>query len=122
MKRTAKFLAAVHVAKAAQIKRAEYLENDVLYSKLEAAGYFWQDGEWSNVRRSTSMFEGDDSTPTGIVRLRVMAHPADVDRAVTAVRSSLADHHAQVVEVSEQYPNRKGAGVRVYLTVHMSKG
>lgn len=61
-KRTAKFVAALQAAKPAGIKRAEYLENDVLYQRLEAAGYFWQDGEWSNERRSTSMFEGDGSS------------------------------------------------------------
>lgn len=105
---------------AAQTAAAQYLKmkytasipSDQLYQALQDKGYIWdaQAVEWK--LGSTSIFKDEFGEPSGVIRLRVMAHQQDVHQAVHALQGS----NLKIVEVSEPYPNRKGAGVRVYVT------
>ena len=42
-----------------------------------------------------------------------MAHPDDVENAVKLAKKTPG---MRVIDISDPYPNRKGAGVRIYLT------
>lgn len=88
---------------------------DVLFAAVRRIGYSWDGEMW--VKRnpeSTSIFADADGNATGAVRLRVMAHPDDVEAAVEALRKVPG---MWIAEVSDKaYPNRKSAGVRVYVT------
>jgi hypothetical protein len=124
MKRTAKFVAALNVApqilEPAQFQLAKK-DNDALYSALEEHGWFW-DAEavkWSDFKKSTSIFENDNGLATGDCRLRLMAHPGDIDRLIETVIEALDSYSVRVTETSKQYPNRRGPGVRVYMTVQL---
>jgi hypothetical protein len=95
-------------------------ENADLYAVLERRGYWWdaKSGKWLDTPApSTSVFKTSHGTPTGVVKIRVMAHPDEVQSAL-----SLLDKAFKVVNVSEQYENRKGPGVRVYVDVLLSGG
>jgi len=92
------------------------LSNDDLYQRLADNHYIWDSkkGEWE--KGSTSMFKDADDQPTGVVRLRVMAHPDDCGKAIALLKKKLGKD-AVLTEVSDPYENRKGAGVRVYSTL-----
>lgn len=94
------------------------LENDQVYDILEKRGYFWnaESGVWEDVKRSTSMFKDDAGLPTGTFRLRVMCDPRDLDHLLEIVNEALDTYGATISEQSNPYPNRRGPGVRVYLT------
>lgn len=113
MKQTEKYKAGVKTAKAIGEKTPRGIENDALYQILERAGYFWQPDskEWTEDRPATSIFEDGEGVPTGIYRLRLMGSPADLKAACKAITGAL-----NIVEMSDAYPNRKGPGVRVYMT------
>jgi hypothetical protein len=126
MKRTAKYVAAQQALKllGPGNKPARYtkLENDELYAALEGQGYYWnsESGEWKQDRDGTarargsfsgSIFEDSDGIPTGVYRLRIMANPEEIAAVCAEVCKSLT-----VLEVSQPYPNRRGSGVRVYIT------
>jgi hypothetical protein len=64
---------------------------------------------------TTGLHDADDQ-PTGVVRLRVMAHPDDCGKAIALLKKKLGKD-AVLTEVSDPYENRKGAGVRVYSTL-----
>lgn len=120
-KQTRKFVAAVAVAREvlpASEHIDAFLDSALLYGRLESLGWFWDSdvGRWSDESRSTSMFESDDGDPSGVVRLRLMAHPGDMDFMLRLVREGLELHGCKVVEVSEKYRNRRGAGVRIYVS------
>ncbi len=110
MRKTRKYVAAKKRLRELKI-RTHKRENADIYALLESHRQIWDNksGKW--IEGTKSMF--GDEQPSGIVRIRVMSHPADVQRAVTEIKQ-----HAQlkVVEVSDEYPNRRGIGVRVYLT------
>ena len=117
-KLTAKRSAALN-ALSAQGKHLDFLsekDSESLYDLLEGAGYWWNAsaGAWAKGKPpSTSMFTTDDGEATGIVRLRVMGHPADLERAIAGAKKAF-----RVAEVSDRlYPNRKGPGYRAYLTI-----
>ena len=97
------------------------IDNDDLYAKLEDQGYFWdaETGKWSDFKKSTSIFENDNGLATGDCRLRLMAHPGDIDRLIETVTEALDSYSVRVTETSKQYPNRRGPGVRVYMTVQL---
>jgi hypothetical protein len=65
------------------------------------------------------MFKDADGEPSGLIRLRIMANPDEIDRAVEQIRVKLHDV-ARMVDLSGHYPNRKGSGVRVYATLLMN--
>jgi len=121
MKLTKKYKAALKVVGVDKSVRVrECIENEVLYRKLEDAGYWWDHkvGKWDNTPHSESIFLTPDGKPSGALRIRVMAHPDDLDNAIAAIKESTG---YRITEVSEQYNNRNGAGVRVYLTCQMKK-
>lgn len=114
MKATKKRVAAEKAAIELSIKRPQSLSNETLYSELESRGHIWnaKAGMWE--RGSKSMFKDADGQASGVIRLRVMGHPSDVDKAVSAARKMPG---YQMIESSEHYPNRRGEGVRVYCTL-----
>ena len=114
MKMTKKRVAAEKTAKELKIARFSLMKNDKLYSELEAQGHIWnaKNGLWE--RGSKSIFKDAAGAPSGVIRFRLMGHPEDVDKAVSAARKIQG---YQMIDVSEHYPNRKGEGVRVYCTL-----
>jgi len=90
--------------------RPKTYENADLYRLLESKKHIWdhKQGEW--IEGSKSMFGDDEST--GVARLRIMAHPHDVQQAIQYLRGT----NFRIVDISEEYPNRRGSGVRVYIT------
>jgi hypothetical protein len=121
MKQTAKYKAALKVApnvlEPAELGRVRH-ENAPLYDALEKRGWFWSadEGQWSDAKQSNSMFADDAGLPTGVVRLRLMAHPGDMDQVMELVAKGLDSQGVTTIETSNVYPNRRGAGLRVYLT------
>lgn len=97
-------------------------ENAEQYKILERAGYTWHKGEWDKREKaerlrtkSGSQFTDIDGRASGLIRLRVMGHPEDVHNAIHYVK----DNNWRVLDVSEPYENRRGDGVRVYITCLM---
>ena len=120
MRRTAKYIEGLKTCRELHLKVGElaYPDYEGVYAALEAAVYHWDAGQqlWiKGAPPSTSMFETDDGLGTGIFRLRLMAHPADVERVVQAVAEGLKPF-AVIDDISNPYPNRRGPGVRVYFT------
>lgn len=110
MKRTKKYVAAKKKLRELKLRTSKK-ENADIYQLLESKQYIWggKAGKW--VEGTKSMF--GDTQPSGIVRIRVMSHPQGVQIAVKRI----AQHNQlKVIEVSDEYPNRRGTGVRVYLT------
>ena len=91
--------------------RPKTYENDELYQLLESQKQIWdhKTGTWAEGTKS--MF-GDESA-SGVFRLRIMAHPDEIRQAVSAVAKQ---KNFAVIEQSELYANRRGSGVRIYLT------
>jgi hypothetical protein len=121
MKHTVKFKAALLVApqviEQSELPRA-WRDNASLYDALEKRGWFWdaESSKWADYQKSTSMFAGDDGLPTGEFRLRLMAHPGDMDRLIELVSETLDTYAVIITEISNQYPNRRGPGVRIYMS------
>lgn len=97
-------------------RKSRMMDNDTLYGRLEAAGYIWDSKLKHWKRGSKSMFKDADGDASGVIRFRFMGHPDDVHHTIKAIKDSLP-HFLRLVEVSEEYPNRRGAGVRVYATL-----
>lgn len=115
-KMTAKRVGAIAALKAegSTPRELSNKDSDTLYTTLESSGYWWNatDGEWQKGKPpSTSIFKDDDGVSTGIVRIRLMGHPDDMPDAIASAKKCF-----EVAEVSALYPNRKGPGVRVYIT------
>lgn len=124
MRRTEKYIKAL--AKAREIKLRtriplERLENEQLYESLQDERWVWdhKEGEWAQIEPEEAEFRSNgksefvdrEGQPTDIVLVRVMAHPSKVDDFV----EELQRKGIQIGTISDQYANRKGAGVRVYL-------
>lgn len=125
-KKTKKYVEARRAAMAGELLAAaelrEVLDNaPALYAALERAGWFWdvQAGLWNDVKKSTSMFQTDAGLSTGAFRLRVMAHPGDVDRLLHILSEALDTYGCRIYETSNAYPNRRGPGLRVYLSCQL---
>lgn len=56
-----------------------------------------------------------DNAKDGYVRIRVMANADRIDEVVNVV----SGYFPEVLEISNYYPNRDDAGVRVYLLVKL---
>jgi len=115
MRRTKKFNAGIIASKKAGLGTI-FSSNEELYEVLENDEQWWdaKSGKWSrSVKPSTSIFADDIGDATGIVRIRVMAHPSDVDNAVRRIKKL---DGLKVTDISEPYKNRKGEGFRVYIT------
>jgi len=116
-RKTRKYVAAMTMIKASRIYLTKR-DHDSVYEALEDNNFFWQPRkgcwEYREHAPSTSVFEADDGTPTGIVKIRIMAHPDDLAPAIKALKSA---YGLKIVEISDKtYPNRKGTGERVYTT------
>lgn len=103
-------------------------EHDKLYALLEQQGYAWDSdaGQWQQRPRfSFEEAHGDamqgstaqDASATGLYRIRIMGHPADAQKALSIVQTA-----HRCIEVSDPYPNRRDAGVRVYVTCLLGDG
>lgn len=117
-RKTAKYNAAMETAKLCKIRVKKH-DHESVYQELNDNYFFWNSkkGKWEHKEYapSTSIFEADDGTPTGIVKIRVMAHPDDLEPAIAALKKCPG---IRVIEISEKtYPNRKGTGERIYTTV-----
>lgn len=123
MRQTAKYTAGIATARKLGGKvAAGKTTHAALYDSLDAAGYWWDAGakQWTDAPKpSTSMFSDDaaGSIPSGVVNIRVMTHPDESDRTVDRLLELLEDDDYEVITRSGKYENRKGVGVRVYLTV-----
>jgi hypothetical protein len=121
MRRTAKYLAGIALARALGGKvRDGSTSHEALYDTLESRGYWWDASaqKWTDAPKpSSSVFaqDGGGDIPSGVVMLRVMAHPDQIETAATEVVDALGEDWA-LIQQSGQYPNRKGIGVRIYLT------
>lgn len=118
MRRTLKYRQAVSLIKRHKITSTGK-ENAEIYVELESLNWFWnaKQGVWEQRDHapSTSIFTNDDGTPTGIVKVRLMCHPANTAAAVRALHKATG---WMVRDVSDStYPNRKGVGERVYAEV-----
>ena len=109
------------------LTRAAGLPSDELYKALEGAGYRYDSktAQWQAARpapnggrvSANSMFETDDGLGSGIVRLRLMAHPSDMQALIDAIKGAPV---LRIDEISLSYPNRRGTGERVYITAILS--
>lgn len=114
-RRTKKFVRAWEVGSKLGLHR---LSRDKLYERLQREGYNWdaKSKTWSKSNPWTgSAFQNANDAPTGHVKVRVMAHPDEVEHFIGLVCEKLIADGAQVEQVSDAYPNRKGPGVRVYI-------
>lgn len=120
MKATKKYKAALSAYKTETRKSpGAEIDNAKLYEWLEKRHWWWNasEGKWAKGNKpSNSIFKTDDDVASGVIRLRVMAHPDDVEHAVKLAKKTPG---MRVIDISEPYPNRKGAGVRIYLTAVM---
>jgi hypothetical protein len=126
MKQTAKYKAALKVAPSVlspvEVAHLRH-ENAPLYDALEKSGWFWSadDGQWSEHKHSNSMFADDAGDPSGVVRMRLMAHPGDMDQFMELIAKALDSQGIATIETSNVYPNRRGAGLRVYVTCKLPR-
>jgi hypothetical protein len=117
MRRTKKYTQAVAAARALGVQRADGLPHEQLYLALAERSYCWDGATWApGTPESSSVFKTYDDQPSGVVKLRVMAHPDEIEEAVRLLRDRLP---GAIYEVSDPYPNRKGVGVRVYVSLKL---
>jgi hypothetical protein len=131
MRQTRKLMAAQQTLKALPSGERGVVKwntsHEELYALLEHAGYYWDSGDqqWhkgdthSRARGqfSGSIFEDEDGLPTGVFKVRLMANGDEIAPVSAAVSRALVNAGMSVIEVSDKgYPNRRGKGVRVYLT------
>lgn len=98
-------------------------DNENLYEMLESKGFWWNGKKkaWEKeaTRPSTTIFADKKGKPTGIMRLRLMCHPQEVQWLIDALHDN---PHFTIIETSEKtYKNRHGAGERAYLTIRRDK-
>jgi hypothetical protein len=121
MRRTAKYDAALRTLSANKLTI-----NGDLYATLAANQFAWnsEDQTWFKTKRpvdptgreKASEFTDDENLPSGVVRLRLMGHPDDLKVLLPILKSAL-----NMIEISEPYPNRGGAGVRIYTQAKLVK-
>jgi hypothetical protein len=80
----------------------------------------WHEGDANSRAKgqfSGSIFEDADGLPIGVFKLRVMANDAEIAGVCAEISRAIVNAGISVIEVSDKsYPNRRGSGVRVYLT------
>jgi|SRR6056297_299208 len=115
-RRTAKLTAAIELAYQLGITSSH---REALYQTLAELGYNW-DGKsktWSENNPWTgSAFEDAHNRPTGHIKLRIMTHPDEQEEFKNRVCQALNKHGFRITEISDPYPNRRGIGVRTYIT------
>lgn len=113
---TAKYVGALEAARARGFTGID--RNDI-YDFLLKQGLNWdaKQGNWNvNNRWTGSAFENAHGTPTGHFKLRVMAHPEQIQEVIEVIEEQLRLKGILVSSTSDQtYQNRKGIGVRVYM-------
>lgn len=87
-----------------------FKSNAQAYEALNRRGYHWNGEDWTESDQSTSIFAKNDGKATGVIKLRLMAHPGDMSKLIRTTQAAF-----NVTSVSDAYPNRRGAGVRVYV-------
>lgn len=106
----------------ARVEGVKHSNRDELYNELLKHGFNW-DGKtqsWDkNNRWLGSAFEDAHGKPTGHVKLRVMTHPQQEEKIVGIICEALQNAGIEPKEVSESYPNRKGVGVRTYISLEL---
>ncbi len=112
-RQTAKYVAGLETYNKVEKKRGT-LPHEMLYAQLASMGYVWDSGIGKWQKGSTSLFRDSEGLPSGVVRVRIMAHPSEIAPTITRLKQSL-----NVIEESDLYENRKGVGVRCYLTVKL---
>lgn len=119
MRQTAKYIQACQTAREKEGVVTAGMAHDELYKLLELAAWGWSSkrGKWEkrpapNLVGETTLGEGN-----GIFRARLMAHPAEIDSLVADAVKSFQALGYIVDDVSDKYPNRRGVGTRVYLTM-----
>ena len=118
MRRTAKYVQACHTARTFGLVTDD-IPHEELYGLLEVAGYSWSAKREQWVYRPPTV-SVDTGQGGNIFRARLMAHPNQIDSFVADAVRQFQDIGYAVDEVSGHYPNRRGVGTRVYLT--MTKG
>lgn len=119
MRRTRKYLA----ARKAAFDNGIVTTNDehaTLYDALQKQGFNWDSklGTWSKDNAwQGSAFQDAHDQPTGVFKVRVMGHPAEIDAFVQEEIAALKQRGRRVISISETYQNRRGVGVRVYIDV-----
>lgn len=120
MRQTAKYTEACRTAREHEGVVTAGIPHDDLYKLLEAAAWAWSAarGKWEKQARpvTASMF-GSQNEGSGIFRARLMAHPAEIDSFVADAVRQFQDIGYAIDEVSGHYPNRRGVGTRVYVTL-----
>lgn len=116
-RKTRKYNSAMRTVRSQKIILAKK-DHEAVYEALNNANFFWNatSGEWEHKQHapSNSVFQADDGTASGIVKIRIMAHPDDLESAIMALKKCPG---IKVIEISEKtYPNRKGTGERIYTT------
>lgn len=98
-------------------------DNEKMYEVLESNGYWWNGKKkaWEKeaTRPSTTIFADKKGKPTGIMRLRLMCHPDEVQWLSDALHDN--PHFTVIEESDKTYANRRGAGYRKYLTIRRDK-
>jgi len=123
-KQTRKYLAAREHLRSLGVSTSQTAPAEELYAQLEQQSIFWNadKGVWEYSDLSASMFQTVDGQPTGICRLRLMADPRDMPRLAEILTEALAKQGVVIQEKSDiQYPNHRGPGTRMYLTVQLPK-
>lgn len=113
---TAKYVAALEASRSLGFHKTE--RQDV-YDFLTGQGWNWdgKQGTWDiNNRWTGSAFENHKGMATGHFKLRVMAHPKDIQVIIEVIEEQLRLRGIECNMTSDKtYPNRKGIGVRVYM-------
>ena len=114
MRRTQKLLAAQAQAKAlGLVVRGAH---DVVYKRLEEAGYTWREGKWQQ-RPGVDM-----SATKGVADIRIRAANGELIELVQRLQGALSEAGLQIVEMSKPYPDdRHGIAItsRVYIQVKL---
>lgn len=119
-RQTRKLTTAISTARANKVKLKSKDDHEAVYSTLNKHGFFWdhKKGVWEKTDQNylpNSIFQALDGQASGIVNIRLMMHPSDVDRMKEIMVEALDTYGLRLIEASHEYPNRKGVGTRVYL-------
>ncbi len=117
MRQTAKYTAGIKYARQFGFTAPAGISHQALYDTLEGAGHSWDANakQWHDVPLQKSVF-GNDDIPSGTIKIRIMAHPDMIEAVTKQAIEYLSEADWEVIEKSAPYPNRRGIGIRIYLT------
>lgn len=124
MKRTRKYiqgLATLQLVASPECCERASRNNYALYGELETRGYRWDghSGTWTDLSNKKLFSEVWEGQGIGEVRIRVMAHPTDIDEALRRVVRALDAENCVISDVSPLYSSKRANFTRCYLTVRM---